>query len=121
MKGGTMGSTDGPGVNAEIPMRPKGRFSVRTKIIVFLVSVLAPLATITWITAIKTTRDSMTNEFGGYMLLLAFGGASAIAILAGALFARHITKPIAQLVAVAQQVGQGDLSQLVPVMSRDEI
>jgi twitching motility protein PilJ len=36
-------------------------------------------------------------------------------------FARRITRPIARLVRTAQRVGQGDLSQTVPVSSSDEI
>src|SRR5262249_61161764 len=35
--------------------------------------------------------------------------------------ARHISRPVAQLVAGAKRVGRGDLSQLVPVTSRDEL
>ena len=120
MKGGTMEITDDPTLDLDIPVRPRGRFGVRTKIIVFLVAVLAPLVAITWMSMVEAIRDSMMDEFGGDPLLV-FGGVATAAILAGALFARHITKPIAQLVAVAKRVGQGDLSQLVPVTSRDEI
>src|SRR5215472_8493356 len=47
--------------------------------------------------------------------------AAAAALLTGALFARHISRPVAQLVAGAKRVGRGDLSQLVPVTSRDEL
>ena len=57
----------------------------------------------------------------GEYLLLAFGGAALLAIGAGALFARRIIRPVGQLVQVAERVGQGDLSKLVPVHSRDEI
>ena len=57
----------------------------------------------------------------GNTLLLVFGGAAAAALLTGALFARHISRPVAQLVAGAKRVGRGDLSQLVPVTSRDEL
>ena len=57
----------------------------------------------------------------GEYLLLAFGGAALLAIGAGALFARRIIRPVGQLVQVAERVGQGDLSRLVPVHSRDEI
>src|SRR5262245_25492244 len=113
MRGGTVGITDGLSADTEIPIRPNGWLSVRTKIIVFLVAVLALLAAITWMTATRAIRDSTTSEFAG-RLLLAFAGVSGVAILAGALFARHITNPIAQLVTVAKRVGQGDLSQLVP-------
>src|SRR5881296_2652406 len=57
----------------------------------------------------------------GEYLLLAFGGAALVAIGAGALFAHRIIRPVGQLVQVAERVGQGDLSKLVPVHSRDEI
>jgi len=57
----------------------------------------------------------------GEYLLLAFGGAALLAIGAGALFANRIIRPVSQLVQVAERVGQGDLSKLVPVRSRDEI
>ncbi len=57
----------------------------------------------------------------GNFLLLVFAGIAAVAVLAGVVFARAITKPVTALVDVAQRVGQGDLSQLVPVTSRDEI
>ncbi len=57
----------------------------------------------------------------GRQLLLVFAGAAVAAVLAGVLFARRITRPVRQLVRVAERVGQGDLSRLVPVASRDEI
>ncbi|MGH7302579.1 MAG: methyl-accepting chemotaxis protein [Candidatus Rokuibacteriota bacterium] len=57
----------------------------------------------------------------GQNLLLVFGGVALLAVLAGAVFAHHITKPVTQVVRVAERVGQGDLSRLVAVKSRDEI
>jgi twitching motility protein PilJ len=57
----------------------------------------------------------------GYRLLGLFAMIAVLAIAAGVLFARHIIKPIRALVSVAQRVGHGDLSQLAPVTSRDEI
>jgi twitching motility protein PilJ len=57
----------------------------------------------------------------GKWLLLVFGGVAVAAVLAGVVFAKRITKPIAQVVRTAERVGQGDLSKLVPVTSRDEI
>ncbi len=57
----------------------------------------------------------------GRQLLLLFGGVAALALVGGVLLARRITRPITQLVAVAHRVGQGDLSETVPVTSRDEI
>ena len=37
------------------------------------------------------------------------------------IFAQRITRPVNALMSVAERVGRGDLSQLVPVTSRDEI
>jgi len=57
----------------------------------------------------------------GWFLLVPFSVVAAIAVGAGVVFARHITRPVARLVAVAKRVGEGDLSTTVPVTSRDEI
>jgi len=57
----------------------------------------------------------------GRRLLLVFGGVAALAVLLGAFLAQRVTRPIAQLVEVAQRVGEGDLSETVTVTSRDEI
>jgi twitching motility protein PilJ len=57
----------------------------------------------------------------GKWLLLVFGGVTVATVLAGVVFARRITRPVAQVVRIAERVGQGDLSKLVPVTSRDEI
>ena len=57
----------------------------------------------------------------GSTLLLTFGGFAVAAVLAAMVFARRITRPIRQLVRVAEQVGKGDLSNLAPVQSRDEL
>ncbi|HKW94911.1 MAG TPA: methyl-accepting chemotaxis protein [Methylomirabilota bacterium] len=57
----------------------------------------------------------------GNVLLLIFAGVAAVAVLAGVIFARQITRPLNALMSVARRVGQGDLSQMVPVTSRDEI
>jgi methyl-accepting chemotaxis protein len=57
----------------------------------------------------------------GNALLLVFGGVALAAVLAGVIFARRITRPVAALMGVAERVGRGDLSQLAPVTSRDEI
>ena len=67
--------------------------------------------------AIIAAAASRSGEY----LLLAFGGAALLAIGAGALFAHRIIRPVGQLVQVAERVGQGDLSKLVPVHSRDEL
>ena len=57
----------------------------------------------------------------GRTLLLTFGGFAVVAAAAGMVFARRVTRPVQQLVRVAEQVGRGDLSKLAPVQSRDEI
>jgi twitching motility protein PilJ len=58
---------------------------------------------------------------GGNSLLLAFCVIAGAAVLAGVIFARRITRPVNALMSGAERVGRGDLSQLVPVTSRDEI
>src|SRR5262249_52806276 len=57
----------------------------------------------------------------GNQLLFLFAAAAVLAGLAGIIFARRITRPVAQLVTIARRVGQGDLTTLVPVTSRDEV
>jgi methyl-accepting chemotaxis protein len=57
----------------------------------------------------------------GLKLLGIFGAIAAVGIVAAFVFARQITKPVTTLVTVAQRVGQGDLTQLAPVTSHDEI
>ncbi len=57
----------------------------------------------------------------GERLLFIFAGAAVVAVLAGVVFARRISKPVGEVVRIAERVGQGDLSKLVPVTSRDEI
>ena len=54
-------------------------------------------------------------------LLLLFGGVATLVLIGGALLADRIARPVTQLVQAAQRVGQGDLSDTVPVRSRDEI
>jgi twitching motility protein PilJ len=57
----------------------------------------------------------------GNFLLLILGSVAAAAVLAGVIFAQRITRPVNALMSVAARVGRGDLSQLAPVTSRDEI
>ena len=63
----------------------------------------------------------MAASRAGQSLLLTFAGVALLAIGAGVVFARHLTKPLKNLTEVAQRVGQGDLSATVPVTSRDEV
>jgi twitching motility protein PilJ len=57
----------------------------------------------------------------GQYLLLVFLGVAMLAVLAGVFFAHHIIRPVTQVVRAAERVGQGDLTRLVTVSSRDEI
>jgi twitching motility protein PilJ len=57
----------------------------------------------------------------GWVLLATFGGVAVLAIAAGIVFGRRITRPLTNLIEVAQRVGRGDLSATVPVSTRDEV
>jgi len=57
----------------------------------------------------------------GWFLFAVFGGVAVVAVLAGVLFARRITRPLGRIVKVAERVGRGDLSETIKVASRDEI
>jgi twitching motility protein PilJ len=57
----------------------------------------------------------------GWFLLATFGGVALLAIAAGIVFARRITRPLTNLIEVAQRVGRGDLSSTVRVSTRDEV
>src|SRR5262249_18277325 len=61
----------------------------------------------------------------GYSLFLVFAAIAALSAGAAALFAPRVTRPltrrVARLRAAATRVGRGDLSELVPITSRDEV
>jgi twitching motility protein PilJ len=57
----------------------------------------------------------------GWFLFGVFGGVALLAMGAGAVFARRITRPIGEIVRVAEQVGRGDLTHTVRARSQDEI
>jgi methyl-accepting chemotaxis protein len=57
----------------------------------------------------------------GWFLFAVFGGVALVAGAAGVVFARRLTRPIAQIVRVAERVGRGDLSETANVTARDEI
>jgi methyl-accepting chemotaxis protein len=57
----------------------------------------------------------------GWFLFAVFGGVALAAGAAGVIFARRLTRPIAQIVRVAERVGRGDLSETANVTARDEI
>ena len=68
----------------------------------------------------RTIIDAAAAQ-AGWFLFAVFGGVAAAAVLAGVLFARRLTRPLGQIVRVAERVGRGDLSDTVKVASRDEI
>ena len=57
----------------------------------------------------------------GNSLLLLFAAIAALSTAAAALFARRVTKPLTRLTDAATRVGRGDLTELVPITSRDEV
>ena len=57
----------------------------------------------------------------GWFLFAVFAGGAVVAGVAGVVFARRLTRPIAQIVRVAERVGRGDLSETLKVSARDEI
>jgi twitching motility protein PilJ len=57
----------------------------------------------------------------GWFLFAVFAGVAVLAVLAGVVFARRITRPLGQIVRVAERVGRGDLSETVRIASGDEI
>jgi twitching motility protein PilJ len=57
----------------------------------------------------------------GWFLFAVFAGVAVVAGVAGVAFARRLTRPIAQIVRVAERVGRGDLSETVKVNASDEI
>jgi signal transduction histidine kinase len=57
----------------------------------------------------------------GNSLLLLFAAIAALSTAAAALFARRVTRPLTRLTDAATRVGRGDLSELVPITSRDEV
>jgi twitching motility protein PilJ len=68
----------------------------------------------------KAIIDAAAAQSRNYLLAV-FGGVALLAVLAAVVFARRIIKPVGELVRTAQRVGQGDLSQVVPVTTHDEI
>jgi methyl-accepting chemotaxis protein len=62
-----------------------------------------------------------TATRAGWFLSAVFGGVALLAVVAGAVFARRLTRPIGAIVRIAEHVGRGDLTQTVGVQSRDEI
>jgi methyl-accepting chemotaxis protein len=68
----------------------------------------------------KAIIEIAAQQAGQYLLVV-FILAAVVAAAAGVVFARRITKPLGELVESAERVGRGDLSNLVPVTSHDEV
>ena len=68
----------------------------------------------------KAIIEAAAAKSGRYLLIM-FGVGALVAVAAGAVFARRITRPLGEIVRVAEQVGRGDLTHTVRVRSRDEI
>jgi twitching motility protein PilJ len=68
----------------------------------------------------RTVIDAAAAR-SGWFLSLVFGGMAVVAGTAGVVFARRLTRPISQLVRVAERVGRGDLSETLKISARDEI
>ena len=68
----------------------------------------------------RTIIDAAAARSGRFLFSV-FAGVAVVAGLAGVVFARRLTRPIAQIVRVAERVGRGDLTETVKVTARDEI
>jgi signal transduction histidine kinase len=56
-----------------------------------------------------------------YTALVIFGLAAGVSVLAGALLARHFTRPIYELLGAIERIGRGDLKARINTPRRDEI
>jgi twitching motility protein PilJ len=68
----------------------------------------------------KSIIDAAATK-SGWALLCVFALVALVAVIAGAVFARRLTRPLGEIVKVAEQVGRGDLTHTVRVRSHDEI
>ena len=66
------------------------------------------------------TIDTAASR-SGWLLFAVFAGVATVAGVAAVVFTRRLTRPIAQIVRVAERVGRGDLSETVRISARDEI
>jgi signal transduction histidine kinase len=73
---------------------------------------------------LEPARDSFEEEYlrdFNRALLLGALGATAIAVVLGALLASHLTQPLREVAGASQALAQGELGQQVPVRTRDEL
>jgi len=68
----------------------------------------------------KSIIDAAATTSGKWLLAV-FAGVALAAVIAGTVFARRLTRPLGEIVKVAEQVGRGDLTHTLRVRSQDEI
>jgi twitching motility protein PilJ len=68
----------------------------------------------------RATIDTAASR-SGWFLFAVFAGVAMVAGVAAVVFTRRLTRPIAQIVRVAERVGRGDLSETVRITTRDEL
>ncbi|MBT3337472.1 MAG: HAMP domain-containing protein [Anaerolineae bacterium] len=56
-----------------------------------------------------------------HIFIYSISGAALLALLLGLLLSRYLTRPIRELTAATRAVADGDLEQVVPVRSQDEL
>jgi len=69
----------------------------------------------------NTPREAEFLKRTNLWFLYSALGASVVALLLGILLSRSLTRPIRELTRATHAVSEGDLSQQVPVRSRDEL
>ncbi len=77
----------------------------------------------TGILRIAMPLSHLSREFAPIRKPLVIGGLFALvaAAILGSLFARQVTRPIAEMTAVARRMAEGDFSRKMPAPSSDEI
>jgi two-component system sensor histidine kinase BaeS len=69
----------------------------------------------------RATLEAAYLERINQLLLVAMGGAIALALVLSVLFARSLSKPLREIATAIQSISHGNLDQQVPVRSRDEV
>ena len=80
-----------------------------------LIAVNDEFAALSYDTAVSTYQSSLRN------LMIGLGLSIGLGLLLAYIVSRSITRPINRLVAASRRIGEGDLSQLLTLNSRDEL
>ena len=80
-----------------------------------LITVNDEFAALSYDTAVSTYQSSLRN------LMIGLGLSIGLGLLLAYIVSRSITRPINRLVAASRRIGEGDLSQLLTLNSRDEL